>query len=171
MTNPLMLSSDFNRNIDRWIEDLENRTFVEICAKPSPTRWSLGQVCVHLIEATHHFLEEINTCLWSNDHIQEEMSMNAKSMFHNNAFPDELIEGPESNAHTPQPESKKMIMESLMKLRDEINAAAVLISTSSSQGKTKHPGLHYFNATEWFQFAEMHFRHHDRQKKRIEAFS
>ena len=27
-------------------------------------------------------------------------------------------------------------------------------------GKTKHPGLNYFTAKEWLQFAEMHLRHH-----------
>ncbi|HEV9036934.1 MAG TPA: hypothetical protein VGQ51_09945 [Puia sp.] len=36
-------------------------------------------------------------------------------------------------------------------------------------GKTRHPGLHYFNSLEWLQFAEMHMRHHFRQKKRIDA--
>jgi hypothetical protein len=165
-----MLNADFNRDVDRWMEDLEQKTFTEICTKPSPASWSLGQVCMHLIEATHYYLEEINICLSGNDHIGEEMSMNAKTMFRNKAFPDELIEGPPSNSNTPQPESKEILIRSLMKLRDKINAAAILISTSANKGKTKHPGLHYFNATEWFQFAEMHFRHHARQKKRIDEF-
>jgi protein associated with RNAse G/E len=47
----------------------------------------------------------------------------------------------------------------LLELKAEINNVAMLISTNTSQGKTKHPGLHYFNAKEWFQFAEMHVRH------------
>jgi len=48
--------------------------------------------------------------------------------------------------------------------------AALLISKSNHKGKTKHPGLNYFSADEWFRFAEMHFRHHERQKKRIDDF-
>jgi len=59
---------------------------------------------------------------------------------------------------------------SLLNVKAEMNRAAILISKSSFKGKTKHPGLHYFSATEWLQFAEMHFRHHLRQKKRIEDF-
>lgn len=165
-----MLNDDFNRLIDDWIEDLGQKTFAQICAKPSSTSWSLGQVGMHLMEATQHFLEEAKTCLSTNDHIHDEMSANAKTMFGHNAFPDELIEGPSSNANTPQPVSREMLIEGLKNLRDEINEAAILISASTSKGKTKHPGLRYFNAREWFQFAEMHFRHHLRQKKRIEDF-
>ena len=165
-----MLNLDFNHLIDFWIEDLSQKTFAQICAKPSPTSWSLGQVGTHLMEATRHYLDEVKICLSTNDHINEEMLANAKVMFRHNAFPDELIEGPASNANTPQPESKEMLIEGLNKLRNEINATAILISTSASKGKTKHPGLLYFNAREWFQFGEMHFRHHLRQKKRIEDF-
>ena len=165
-----MVIDDFNATVDGWIRMVTQSTFEQLCAKPSSANWSLGQVCMHLMEATKHYLEEIDTCLSSNDHILGEMSENGKTMFRNNAFPDELIEGPASNADTPQPESKEMLIESLRRLRDEINATAALILTSSSKGKTKHPGLHYFNASEWFQFAEMHFRHHLRQKKRIDDF-
>jgi hypothetical protein len=45
-----------------------------------------------------------------------------------------------------------------------------LITQSPYKGKTKHPGLHYFNADEWLQFADMHFRHHVKQKKKIDDF-
>jgi hypothetical protein len=38
----------------------------------------------------------------------------------------------------------------------------------NATGKTRHPGLLYFSALEWLRFAEMHMRHHFRQKKRID---
>jgi len=41
---------------------------------------------------------------------------------------------------------------------------------SSFHGKSKHPGLGFFSASEWFQFAEMHLRHHLKQKERIDRF-
>jgi hypothetical protein len=46
----------------------------------------------------------------------------------------------------------------------------VTILKSPFHGKTKHPGLGFFNANEWLQFAEMHLRHHLKQKERIEEF-
>ena len=165
-----MLAKDFNHTTDLWIKSIEQNNFDQICAKPFPTSWSLGQVCMHLIEATHYYLEQANVCLSSNDHVLEEMTLNAKTMFRNNEFPDELIEGPPTNANTPQPASKDDLLLSLLKLKGEINRIAMLISISTSKGKTKHPGLHYFNAKEWFQFADMHLRHHLRQKNRIDEF-
>ncbi|MDB5279911.1 MAG: DinB family protein [Ferruginibacter sp.] len=51
-----------------------------------------------------------------------------------------------------------------------MNDLAARIAASKFKGKTKHPGLDYFSATEWLQFVDIHFRHHLRQKKRIDDF-
>ena len=51
-----------------------------------------------------------------------------------------------------------------------MNGQVILMTARKYKGKTKHPGLGYFSAEEWLQFAEMHFRHHLRQKKRIDEF-
>ena len=94
-----MLAKDLNHTTDLWIKSIEQNNFDQICAKPSPTSWSLGQVCMHLIEATHYYLEQANVCLSSNDHVLDEMTPNAKTMFRNKEFPDELIEGPPTLAN------------------------------------------------------------------------
>ncbi|MEJ7682627.1 MAG: hypothetical protein WKG06_33175 [Segetibacter sp.] len=57
-----------------------------------------------------------------------------------------------------------------MNLKDEINNVEISISKSPFKGKTKHPGLGYFNANEWLQFAEMHFRHHFKTKEKNRRF-
>ena len=165
-----MLTKDFTHTIDLWIKAVEQNNFARICAKPTPISWSLGQVCMHLIEATNYYLQQATICLATSDHTDEDMTPNAKTMFRNNEFPDELIEGPSSNSYTPQPDNKEVLLRDLLKLKEEISQIEILISTSTSKGKTKHPGLHYFNAKEWFQFADMHLRHHLRQKKRMDEF-
>lgn len=165
-----MLSKDFNHTIVTWIKELEQYNFIQLCARPSPNSWSLGQVYMHLIENSNYFLEQIRMCVTNNDNVLEEASADAKKMFLNNDFPDMVLEGPPSNLDTPQPESKEQLMRGLLNLKEEINNVGMLISKSPFKGKTKHPGLNYFNAAEWFQFAEMHFRHHLRQKKRIDEF-
>ena len=108
--------------------------------------------------------------VYSNENALEEASPAAKTMFVANNFPDEVLEGPPSNADTPQPKSMEQLVRLLMSLKTEINRLEKLISKSRCNGKTKHPGLNYFNASEWFQFAEMHFRHHLRQRKGIDDF-
>ena len=165
-----MLIEDFNRTIDLWIKELEQYSFAQLCTKPSSQSWSLGQVYMHLIENTNYFLEQVKICTSHNDNINEECSPSAKTMFLNNEFPNAVLEGPPENTLTPQPVSKEQLMIAMLTLKHQINNAYMAISANAFKGKTKHPGLHYFNANEWFQFAEMHFRHHLRQKKRIDNF-
>jgi hypothetical protein len=165
-----MLINDFNKTIDTWITDLGRYNLRQLLAKPSPSSWSLGQVYEHLIFNTEYFLEQVRICATTNDHSSGEMSTHGRTMFQNNEFPDELIEGPLENRDTPQPDSKEELVRRMLTLKEKINNAHSLISGSPLLGKTKHPGLKYLNATEWFQFAEMHFRHHSRQKKRIDIF-
>jgi len=163
-------AESFNHNIDTWIKELERNNFLQISAKPSPASWSLGQVCMHLLSETGYFLEQVDICLSTNDNATEEMSPEGKTMFHNNEFPDEIIEGPPTNANTPQPGSKEELIDGFEKLKEGISKIEARMRKGVHKGKTKHPGLNYFNAAEWFQFAEMHFRHHHRQRKRIDEF-
>ena len=125
---------------------------------------------MHLIQATHFFIKQIHACVSNNDNLDGELYPEARSMFSNNDFPDTLLDGPPSNATTPQPESKEQLVTGLAKLKAEIQRAQILISQTSFKGKTKHFGLGYFTAGEWLQFIEMHFRHHLRQKKRLDEF-
>ena len=165
-----MTIENFNHTIDYWIKELERYTFIQLCAKPSSTSWSLGQMYRHLIDDANFYVEQIKMCIENNNHATEEATTHGKTMLHNNDFPNEVIEGSPNNAFIPQPEGKEQLMNDLLNLKFEMNAMAVLILESPFNGKTKHPGLGYFSAKEWLQFADMHFRHHLRQKKRIDAF-
>ena len=165
-----MLIEDFNRTIDTWINELEKYDLNQLLIKPSPNSWSLGQVYIHLITDTKFYADQIRICISNNNNVDEEASPFAKTMFLNNQFPDQMIEGAPSNSSLPQPDSKLQLLRSLMNLKGEMNEVGKLITQSIFKGKTKHPGLNYFNATEWLQLTEMHFRHHLRQKKRIDDF-
>jgi hypothetical protein len=163
------LLETFNLAINFWIGALEEYSFNQLCIKP-PGSWSIGQMYMHLLADTSFYLEQAKSCLNHSDHTTEEASPTAQTMFRNNAFPDIIIEGAPSNAYIVQPESKEQLVKDLLNLKEEMNRVGALISQTAALGKTKHPGLGYFSAGEWLQFAGMHFRHHVRQKKRIDAF-
>src|ERR1700693_6413161 len=165
-----MLIDDFNHTIDTWIKELDHYQLTELCTKPSPGSWSLGQVYFHLIKNTRYYIEQIKICLSANDNIDKEESPEAIVMFRNNEFPDAILEGPDNNVVIPQPQSKEELKNALLHLKDEMNNAHILVSNNLYQSKTNHPGLGFFSANDWLQFAEMHFRHHLRQKKRIDDF-
>ena len=112
-----MRSENSNHTLDLWIQAVEQNNFERICAKPTPTSWSLGQVCMHLIGETSHYLKQIHICLATDDNANKEMTAHAKSMFRNNEFPDELIEGPPSNDNTPQPRSKEELFKCSLEIK------------------------------------------------------
>jgi len=162
------LIRDFNNTIDIWISELERYNFEQLLAKPFLNGWSLGQVYMHIIHNTQHYIEQIRICVTGNSNFNEKASTAAQKMFRDNEFPNAMLEGPPSNADTPQPAAREQLIASLLEVKDEMNKAALQIAATSFKGKTKHPGLLYFTANEWLQFGEMHLRHHLRQKKRID---
>jgi len=165
-----MVTQTLDQTITGWIKSLDNYTLAELRSKPSPVSWSLGQVYFHLIDNSRYYIEEAKICLSSDDHSEEPPSNEGADMFANNEFPDTVIEGPDTNVDILQPNSKEELKNALWLIKDEINSLDTLIPNSHYKGKTKHPGLGYFSASEWLQFADMHFRHHLRQKKRIDDF-
>ena len=165
-----MLIENFNHTIGAWQNALEGYDYQQLTAKLSTTTWSIGQVYMHLLEDTSYYLEQIHVCVANNDHATEVATIEGRVMLSNSDFPNEILEGAPSNAFVPQPESKEQLMTDLSNLKSHMNLAAIKISESPFCGKTQHPGLGYFSAHEWVQFADMHFRHHLRQKKRIDDF-
>ena len=164
-----MLIERFNYTIDIWINTIQQYSFKQLCMQPDANNWSIGQVCMHLINDTNWFIEQIEMCVSENNNADEIMLPFAQTMFLNNSFPDERLSNP-ANVNMPQPQSKKILLQLFINLKKDMNKVAAQIKSSKAKGKTKHPGFNYFNADEWLQFSEMHLRHHLKQKKRIDAF-
>ncbi|MFT3936350.1 MAG: DinB family protein [Chitinophagaceae bacterium] len=153
--------------IDTWIETLNQYSYEQICTQPLVDSWSLGQVCMHLLGDTEFYIEQALICSHNNDNANESATAAGQTMLDNNSFPNEKLQNP-ANAFMPQPASKEQLIKDMLQLKAALTNASELASQTSCKGKTKHPGLGYFNAAEWIQFADMHFRHHLRQKKKIE---
>lgn len=158
----------FNETIDVLIDSLQGYSLENVRQQPQAGQWSLGQMYTHIVDDTTYFIEQMKAALATSDNSHESMHEDAKAMFARNAFPDIKIEGPATNTFIPQPENKERLTERLLAIRQTINILFTGIDESKLSGKTAHPGLLYFNALEWLQFAEMHMRHHFRQKERIE---
>ena len=161
---------EFNQAIDYWITELNQYNMPELTRQPGPEQWSVGQIYLHLIDDTEFYLQQIQGCLSGNQHADQQASPAAMNMFRRNSFPDMKIVGAPDHATIPQPLEKEELVKSLIKIRSAVNSVANKISEEGYSGKAKHPGLGYFSAQQWLQFAGMHFRHHLRQKKRIDDF-
>jgi hypothetical protein len=165
-----VLIDNFNRTIDLWIDALLPYDQQQLHAKPDATSWSIGQMYKHLIDDTSFYIEQIKACLSTNGNQDEEASPFAKIILANNDFPNEVIKGAPGNAFIPQPDTKEELTNELARIRKQMNELAAIVENAPSTGKSKHPGFNYLSGNEWLQLAEMHLRHHLRQKKRIDDF-
>jgi DinB superfamily len=154
--------------IDEWSTFLDDYNEENFLAKPNPKTWSIGQVYKHLCSETSYFISQASICCTTNDHIDQNMTMEGNHMFANDSFPDEQIVGPPSNDDTPQPKNKQEIIDNFQALKSSIILLKDKMAHSTYLAKTSHPGLGFFNANEWIQFADMHLRHHIKQKNRID---
>jgi hypothetical protein len=160
----------FNATIQQWM-DAVNDYSLEMLRRPAREgSWSLGQVYMHILDDTEWFVGQMEAALATTENSEEEMHEDAKRMFRNNAFPDTQIQGPATNTHIPQPQSKEELVSRLGAIKEKVDRLFAGFDPSGAAGKTRHPGLLYFSAGEWLQFAEMHMRHHLRQKARIDEY-
>jgi uncharacterized protein YfeS len=162
------LLNAFNETIQKWIDFLDDYTLEMLRQKPDDNAWSLAQVYTHITDDTSWFVEQMAAAMQTDANSKEEMHENARAMLHNNSFPDMMIEGPATGIYIRQPENKDEVRQKLLAIKTEVNTLYASFDPSKAIGKTRHPGLLYFNTLDWLQFAEMHLRHHFRQKKRID---
>lgn len=122
---------------------------------------------VHIIDETKYYIKQTDICLHTAANSDVEMTDRAKATFAANELPDVLINGPATGKDIPQPQSAEALAKELLYIKQKINQ---LFNNRDEDkgGKTKHPGLGFFSALNWLQFADMHMRHHLRQKKRID---
>ena len=165
-----MLINDLNQSIDFWIAALDQYKDTALTLQPNADSWSVGQLYMHLLEDTRYYMEQVASCLSTDTHATEAMSPLVEPWFANNSFPNERLKGAPDNARIPQPAGKQPLAADLQKLKQRINALHASAVQSPFKGKARHPGFGYFNAAEWLQFADMHFRHHIRQKQQIDAY-
>ena len=159
--------------LESWEKQLSNYSMDELLKKSDANSWSMGQVYIHLINATLDFqLLQVRACQSSNEN--QSKRKNFKGFISFNVlgkFPPIKIKVAASESYTPkQPESVAQILEGFADIKKEVRRTLESFSDKSCNGKIEHPGLSFLNASEWFKLIEMHIRHHLAQKKRIDSF-
>ncbi|TMV50992.1 DinB family protein [Paenibacillus mesophilus] len=157
----------YRQQLDRYEMDQLTRT-------PEVGEWSLGQVYVHLIQTTMRMqLRQIEACRENGGPASGtvgEKTEPGKAVFDLGAFPPIRIRVAASDAYTPrQPESKEQLVDGLNEVVRRMREVEPSLEGIPAENTAPHPRLGKLNAKEWFALAEMHFRHHLRQKERLDA--
>lgn len=165
------LEKQTHETIDYWMDEFKRYSFEQITAKPSEDSWSLGQVGIHLcMSAKGFFFKNAEKCL-NKDGVQKGKgkSFSGHIIYTLRMFPPVKYEMPKQVAVVPkQPESKEQLIAKFEEVKQLASAYIKRIPESDPALKIKHPFLGWLNTAEWIQLCNIHFRHHLRQKKRIE---
>ncbi|HEY0899793.1 MAG TPA: hypothetical protein VGD90_10690 [Sphingobacteriaceae bacterium] len=161
----------FNATINIWIDELRKYSLHYLLSKPDEMSWSLGQLYEHILEETRWYFGQIEVSLNDKDHTQIETSEAAKTLFERGAFEDKMIQGdPLISERVRQPTSIEELTNDFVQLKNEAERIWNQIRHAKAYGKSEHPGMGFLNCFEWFEYAEMHMRHHLKQKARIDGF-
>lgn len=165
------IQADFDQSLDQWREALRHYRDDDLRAELEPDGWTLGQVYEHLINSTQRYhAKQIELCLGHHDHQDQGKTPVGEALFAANAFPDRRIHVPPSPQYTPeQPAGRAVLTAQLEELGMIIGLISQQLRQSQGSGKTPHATLGYLNATEWLQLIAMHWRHHLRQKQRLDG--
>jgi hypothetical protein len=163
----------FEKTCSIWLASLDGYSEHTFAMKPDDNSWSIGQVYNHLTNGTRKFqLKHIAACLEGRGaEGSKGKTLPGMIIFMLGSFPPARIKVLPSSEYTPaQPESIEVVRKDLVDLMATLQAVESKLDGVSEGQKTEHPRLGYLNAVEWFYLIEMHFRHHLRQKRRIDAF-
>jgi hypothetical protein len=156
--------------IDEYLKDLDNYSIEQLQQKPSEDSWSLGQVYIHLwMSAKGFFFKNAERCL-NKENTESGKGKNfvGTVVFLFNKMPTVKVKMPDKVAVVPkQPESKEYIINKLLEIKQLSSDYIKRIPDSDPNLKTKHPFLGYLNTAEWIRLCNIHFHHHEAQKKRI----
>lgn len=165
------LEKQTHETIDYWIDEFRRYDFEQIIQQPSEQSWSLGQVGIHLCMASKgFFFKNAEKCL-NKEGAEKGKSkkLAAHVIFTLRMLPPVQYEMPKQVAVVPkQPESKEQLIGKLEEIKQMASSYIKRIPESDPELKTKHPFLGWLNTAEWISLCNIHFRHHLRQKKRIE---
>jgi hypothetical protein len=171
MKSTQAILSQFEQTAALLLNSLKDYSEEQFSRKPDANSWSMGQMYNHLVSGTMRFpLQQIALCLDGKGSAENGgIKFPFKLFFLFGSMPPTRIKVPPSDTYTPkQPENIEAMrigLEHLVKTMREIEPK---IANSSSTHATAHPAFGYLTARQWFQLIEMHFRHHLRQKQRIE---
>jgi hypothetical protein len=163
----------FEKTARFWISSLDQYTEEQFAKKPDADSWSIGQVYNHLIVSARLYqLQQAALCLEGKQTEQKAgKKLPGKVIYFLGNIPPARVKVPASDTYTPkQPPNIESMRTGLEKLILIMRETEKKLSSVSEISKTFHPAFGYLNAREWFQLIEMHFRHHLRQKKRLDNF-
>jgi DinB superfamily len=163
----------FEKYFTIWEAELAKYTDAQLQANKGVDTWTIGQVYQHLIQATLDFhLGQVSVCCSNKTNTEQRLNIKGILAFKLlGFFPPIRIKVPASESYTPkQPTSKREIEEGMLAVKTAMQDCISLFAQNKG-GKTQHPAFGFLSAENWYQLVGMHWKHHLRQKNRLDQIT
>lgn len=154
-----------------WLHELDKYNDAPFLDKPSEKEWSLGQLYSHLSNGTLlYHIKKIENCIAKEKgSLKGKKKFKGKMLFLMGSIPAKKIKSPLNEKYPPaQPEDVKQARNSMIKLLKSMNDISEKVLNADKKYRVEHPSFGYLNAQEWYKLIELHFKHHLKQKKRLD---
>lgn len=142
--------------------------------KPNDEAWSLAQMYSHIALVTDKCLDNIDLCK-NGEGKQQKFALGPAIFSLMGSFPPfkmhiHKIPNEVAAIYNPQAISIDDAITSLENSIKRMKQYIPIVNAIPKNQRAKHWAGGWFTALQWYQSAEMHIRHHLRQKKRIDVY-
>lgn len=150
-------------------QSLGKYTLEQLRQIPADGVWSLAQMYDHVIVVADEYLDEAEACANAEPVQGRGKTEFGEKLFGAGGFPPVKIRLPDEMNQPPDNSgTSASLLERLVQLERRMRELGQKLHKIQPDLKTEHGGFGWLNAKEWHQLAEMHFRHHLRQKGELE---
>ncbi|TAE76331.1 MAG: DinB family protein [Bacteroidetes bacterium] len=173
MFKPDVIFAQIEKSLDSYVKNLDNYSDNQFYFKSSPEIWSLGQMYAHLVSSHSFFIYHINNCLQKRKGQEggEKNEFGTKILI-KNSFPPIKISIPDAwKGEEPIAKTIQEYKDIFPTMKNNMKNILENIKNDDQSYKTLHVAAGWLSAVEWLQVADMHLRHHFRQRDELETTS
>lgn len=150
---------------EKLLGTLSEEAFV---TTPSEGGWSYAEVYSHIFNSNMTCIQAIDKCIQGNAiESSDGMSFPIKLVFFFGRFPPGKFKVPNRLKDQVRKINKSEAHELIMRFKDELAQITPNIDSANPNQKLKHPRLGLLNAVKWYEFIDIHTKHHRKQLVRI----
>ena len=165
----------FKKRAEKWFLDLQDYNEERLFHRPAPDQWCLAELYDHIMRVANTYqIPNFLQCIEHNTKKGRAKKSIAYLIFNLNivpyrnikmeSFPNKIV-----SDFTPEILDKKLLESNFKDFIAETIAKESLLKSCDKTIKHNHPFFGMINAIEWYSLIEIHMRHHERQKKLLEA--
>jgi len=150
---------------EELLEQVSDELFI---TTPPAGGWSYAEVFAHIFNSNITCIQAIDKCIQGAAvESDARMSLGVRLVFFFGRFPPGKFKVPNRIKDQVRKINKQEAHELIRRFKDELSQITPLVETARSSQKLKHPRLGLLNAVKWYEFIDIHTRHHRKQLQRI----